>query len=191
MKKSLVLLIIVLLVGTIRGYSQRCLPGQSGIEVFSGWGDGYPLLKKRNLNYTVGGSYFRYMPNFNKWSIGFEYLEKHLCYKCNTVPVIQFLIVGGYYKNILANKVRSLFLNLGGDLLVGYESVNWGNRNFCDGAKLLNKNAFVAGGNIGIELEGYVTNRFLISCRAREKILFNSNKTFNFQYTISLKFIIK
>ena len=126
MRKIGLLVLIVLCIGTIRGFSQRCLPRQSGIEVFSGWGDGYPLLKKRNLNYTVGGSCFRYMPNFNKWSIGFEYFEQHLCYQCNTVPVIQLLIVGGYYKNILANKVRSLFLNLGGNLLVGYESVNWG-----------------------------------------------------------------
>jgi hypothetical protein len=191
MRKIGLLVLIVLCIGTIRGFSQRCLPRQSGIEVFSGWGDGYPLLKKRNLNYTVGGSYFRYMPNFNKWSIGFEYFEQHLCYQCNTVPVIQLLIVGGYYKNILANKARNLFLNLGGNLLVGYESVNWGKRDFCDGAKLLNTDCFVGGGSLGIELEGYMTNRFLISCRAREKMLFNSNKTFNFQYTISLKFIIK
>lgn len=191
MKKSLVLLIIVLLVGTIRGYSQRCLPGQSGIEVFCGWGDGYPLLKQRNLNYTIGVNYFRYAQNQNKWFTGIEYMEKTFCYKCNTVSLNQFLLSGGYSYNFLNNRVKSIFLNVTGTLFAGYESVNWGNRNFCDGAKLLNTNSFIAGGSIGIELESYMTNRFLISLRAREKILFNSMKTLNFQYTISLKFIIK
>jgi len=191
MKKSLVLLIIVLLVGTIRGYSQRCLPGQSGLEVFGGWGDGYPLLKKKNLDYTVGIAYFRYMQNQNKYTVGIEYMGKMFCYKCNSVPLNQFLLSGGYSHNFLSNRVKSLFLNISGTLLVGYESVNWGTKSFCDGAKLLDSNCFVLGGACGIELETYMTNRFLISLRAREKILFNSMKTLNFQYTISLKFIIK
>lgn len=153
MKKSLVLLIIVLLVGTIRGYSQRCLPGQSGLEVFGGLNDGYPLLKKRNLNYTVGISYFRYTQNQNKWFTGIEYMEKTFCYKCNTVPLNQFLLSGGYSYNFLNNRVKSIFLNVTGALFAGYESVNWGKRNFCDGQNCLTRTAFIAGGNIGIELE--------------------------------------
>ena len=191
MKKSLVLLIIVLLVGTIRGYSQRCLPGQSGIEVFGGWGDGYPLMKKKNLDCTVGIAYFRYMQNQNKYTVGIEYMEKMFCYKCNSVPLNQFLLSGGYSHNFLSNRVKSLFLNISGTLLVGYESINWGKKNFCDGAKLLNKNAFVAGGNIGIEFESYVTNRFLFSLQVKEKLLLNSMKTFHFQYGISFKYILR
>ena len=152
MRKSIILLIIVLLVGTIRGYSQRCLPEQSGLEVFGSWGDGYPLMKKKNLDYTVGIAYFRYMQNQNKYTVGIEYMEKMFCYKCNTVPLNQFLLSGGYSYNFLNNRVKSIFLNVTGALFAGYESVNWGNRNFCDGAKLLNKNAFVVGGGIGIEV---------------------------------------
>lgn len=87
--------------------------------------------------------------------------------------------------------MKSLFFNLGGMFFAGYESVNWGVKNFCDGAILKNQNCFIAGGALAVELETYITNRFLVSCRAREKILFNSIKTFHFQYSIGIKFIIK
>ena len=191
MKKLGLLILIVLFIGTIRGVSQRCLSGQWGIKLNYGWGDSYPFLKKKNLDYTIGLSFFRYVQNQNKWSAGIEYTEKRFCYKCNAVPVCQFLISGGYYKNILSNRMKSLFFNLGGMFFAGYESVNWGVKNFCDGAILKNQNCFIAGGALAVELETYITNRFLVSCRAREKILFNSIKTFHFQYSIGIKFIIK
>lgn len=191
MKKIGLLILIVLFIGTIRGFSQRCLSGQWGVELSGGWGDGYPVLKKRNLDYFLGLSFFRYARNQNKWMIGIEYVEKTYCYKCNTVPVCQFLISGGYFTNILSNRVKSLFFNLGGMFLAGYESINWGVRSFCDGASLKDENKFVGGGCLGIELETYITNRFLVSLRAREKILINSVKTFHFEYSIGIKFIIK
>lgn len=191
MKRIGLIVLIVLFIGTIPGFTQRCLPKQWGIEINSGWGDGYPLLKNRNLDYSLGFNLFQYLQNQNKWSYGLEYMEKHLCYKCNTVPVNQFFISGGYWYNILSNRNKSLFFNIGGILLAGYETVNWGRKDFCDGAKLKNKNGFITGGGIALEVETYITNRFLIAVRAREKILIHSIKTFHFQYSISLKLIIK
>lgn len=191
MKKIITLTCIVLFVCTIDGFAQRCLPKQWGVELSGGWGDGYPLLKKKNLDYTIGLSCFRYVQNQNKWSVGLEYTEKHFCYKCNTVPVSLFLLPVGYWYNLLSNRSKSLFFNLGGSLLIGYESINWGVRSFCDGAILKDENKFVGGGSLGIELESYITNRFLVSLRARENILIYSIKTFRFQYSIFIKFIIK
>lgn len=191
MKKLGLLILIVLFIGTIRGFSQRCLSGQWGVELSGGWGDGYPVLKKRNLDYFLGLSFFRYARNQNKWMIGIEYVEKTFCYKCNTVPLNQFLLSPGYSYNLFTNRIKSIFFNLTGGLLLGYESINWGQKNFCDGAILKNRNCFVGGGSLGIELESYITNRFLVSLRAREKILINSVKTFHFQYSIGIKFIIK
>lgn len=190
MKRIGLLILIVLFIGTIRGFSQRCLPKQWGIELNGGWGDGYPLLKKKNLDYSLGLSFFRYAQNQNKWMIGIEYVEKTFCYKCNTIPLNQFLLSPGYSYNVLSNRVKNIFLNLTGGLLLGYESINWGQKNFCDGAILKNRNCFVGGGTLAVELETYITNRFLVSLCAREKILINSIKTFYFQYSISLKFII-
>lgn len=191
MKKLGLLILIVLFIGTIRGFSQRCLSGQWGIELNYGWGDGYPVLKKRNLDYFLGLAFFRYARNQNKWMIGIEYVEKTFCYKCNTVPLNQFLLSPGYSYNLFTNRIKSIFFNLTGGLLLGYESINWGQKNFCDGAILKNRNCFVGGGCLGIELESYITNCFLVSLRTREKILINSVKTFHFQYSIVIKFIIK
>ena len=190
MKRIGLLILIVLFLGTIRGFSQRCLSGQWGVELSGGWGDGYPLLKKKNLDYSLGVSFFRYARNQNKWMIGIEYVEKTFCYKCHTIPLNQFLLSPGYSYNVLSNRVKNIFLNLTGGLLLGYKSINWGQKNFCDGAILKNRNCFVGGGTLAVELETYITNRFLVSLRAREKILINSIKTFYFQYSISLKFII-
>lgn len=190
MKRIGLLILIVLFLGTIRGFSQRCLSGQWGVELSGGWGDGYPLLKKKNLDYSLGLSFFRYAQNQNKWMIGIEYVEKTFCYKCNTIPLNQFLLSPGYSYNVLSNRVKNIFFNLTGGLLLGYESINWGQKNFCDGAILKNQNCFIVGGALGVELETYLTNRFLVSLRAREKILFNSIKTFHFQYTVSFKFVI-
>ena len=191
MKKLGLLILIVLFIGTIRGFSQRCLSGQWGVELSGGWGDGYPVLKKRNLDYFLGLSFFRYARNQNKWMIGIEYVEKTFCYKCNTVPLNQFLLSPGYSYNLFTNRIKSIFFNLTGGLLLGYESINWGQKNFCDGAILKDENKFVGGGSLGIELESYITNRFLVSLRARENILIYSIITFRFQYSISIKFIIK
>ncbi|WP_292268882.1 conjugal transfer protein TraO [Butyricimonas sp.] len=190
MKRIGLLILIVLFLGTIRGFSQRCLSGQWGVELSGGWGDGYPLLKKKDLDYSLGLSFFRYAQNQNKWMIGIEYVEKTFCYKCNTIPLNQFLLSPGYSYNVLSNRIKNIFLNLTGGLLLGYESINWGQKNFCDGAILKNRNCFVGGGTLAIELETYLSNRFLVSLRAREKILFNSIKTFHFQYTVSFKFVI-
>ena len=142
MKKLGLLILIVLFIGTIRGFSQRCLSGQWGVELSGGWGDGYPLIKNRSMDYSLGLSFFRYAQNQNKWMIGIEYMEKHFCYKCNTVPVSQFLMPVGYWYNLFTNRIKSIFFNLTGGLLLGYESINWGQKNFCDGAILKNRNCF-------------------------------------------------
>ena len=112
MKRIGLLILIVLFLGTIRGFSQRCLSGQWGIELNGGWGDGYPLLKKKNLDYSLGLSFFRYAQNQNKWMIGIEYVEKTFCYKCNTIPLNQFLLSPGYNYNVLSNRVKNIFFNL-------------------------------------------------------------------------------
>ncbi len=191
MKKMITLTCIVLFVGTIEGFAQRCLPKQWGIELNYGWGDGYPLIKNRNLDYSLGLAFFRYSQRRNKWCLGFEYTEKHFCYKCNTIPLNQFLLSVGYSHNLFSNRMKSIFFNMRCEFLSGYESINWGVRSFCDGASLKDENKFVGGGCMGIELEMYLTNRLMFSCRAREKIFFNSVKTFYFQYSIGIKFIIK
>ena len=74
---------------------------------------------------------------------------------------------------------------------MGYETSNWGNKLLFDGATLRNKDAFIYGGAITVELEAYLTDRIIVLVNTRERILWGSSiGKFHTQFGIGLKFII-
>lgn len=96
-----------------------------------------------------------------------EYLEKHYPYKDLQIPVSQFTGEGGYYMNFLSDRKKAFFLSLGLSALAGYETSNWGDKLLPDGSMLTDKDGFVYGGALTLELESYITDGvvFLISAR--------------------------
>ena len=189
MKKLLFFLLLVFaLYGQVK--AQRFLSGQQGIQITGGMTDGTCGFSQPNA-YYLGAALSTYTNKDNRWVFGGEYLLKQYAYKDSYIPQVQFTAEGGYYLNLLSDKHKTFLLSAGGSLVVGYETSNWGKKLLFDGATLQNKDAFIYGGTITLEVEMYLSDRTILLINSRERILWNSSfGTFHTQYGIGLKFII-
>ena len=89
----------------------------------------------------------------NKWVFGGEYLLKNKPYKEEKIPVAQFMAEGGYYLKVLSDARKTLFVYAGASALSGYETVNWGDKVLHDGAMLHDKDSFIYGGALTLDVE--------------------------------------
>ena len=180
-------IIVALLALTGQANAQRCLRGMRGIELRGGFVDGV----QKSLNYYGGITLSTYTKHGNRWVFGAEYLSKQYAYKQWSIPKAQFTAEGGYYLKVLSDASKTFFLSLGGSALAGYETSRWGDKLLPDGATLLNKDAFIYGGAITLELETYLSDRIVLLLNARERILWGSSiGHFHTQFGMGIKFII-
>ena len=141
--------------------------------------------------YHIGAAYSVYTKNANRWVIGGEYLHKKYDYKDMQIPVEQFTAEGGYYLKFLSDRRKTFFLSLGLSALAGYETSNRSEKLLPDGSTLLDKDCFIYGGALTLELETYLTDRVVLLVNARERMLFGSDiGKFHTQVGMGLKFII-
>jgi len=175
-----------------RAHAQRALPGMRGLELRGGMADGF----HSSANHNETGDYFGaamtvYAKNANKWVFGGEYLQRYHPYRDTRLPVAQFTAEGGYYFKFLSDGSKTVFFSLGGSALAGYETVNWGNKLLPDGATIRNRDAFLYGGAITLEVETYLTDRIVLLLTSRERILWGSTTgKFHTQFGVGLKFMI-
>ena len=173
-------------------HAQRQLPKMRGIQVTAGMTDGiYRSAPDSETGYYFGAAMAIYAKQGNKWVFGGEYLERYYPYRETRLPVTQFTAEGGYFLKIISDPSKTFILSLGGSALVGYETVNWGEKRLHDGATLRNKDAFIGGGAITLEAETYLTDRIVLLVTGRERILWgNSTGRFHTQFGVGVKFII-
>lgn len=193
MKKAVLFIAVALcMVFAGQAYAQRCLPGMRGIQVTGGMVDGiYSSKTKNKTGYYFGAAMATYTKNSNKWMVGVEFMNRYYPYKETRLPMAQFTAEGGYFLKVLSDPSRTFLLSLGGSALVGYETSNWGEKTLYDGSTLRNKDAFIYGGAISLEIEAYLTDRVVLLLTGRERILWgNSTGHFHTQFGIGLKFII-
>lgn len=172
--------------------AQRCLPGMRGIQVTGGMVDGiYSSNNKNETGYYFGAAMATYTKNANKWVFGAEFLNRYYPYKDDRIPVSQFTAEGGYYLKFLSDHNKIVLFSLGGSALAGYETSNWGEKTLFDGSTLRNKDCFLYGGAITLEMETYLTDRVVLLLTTRERILFGTTTGhFHTQFGLGLKFII-
>ena len=130
-------------------YAQRTLPGMRGLEVRAGMADGwYSASGRSTTGYYFGAAMSRYAGRANKWVFGAEYLCRNYPYKAGSIPVAQFTGEGGYYYKFLADGSKTFFLYIGGSALLGYETVNWGDKMLYDGSTIRSREGFLYGGAV-------------------------------------------
>ena len=193
MKRTVFILTIVLCFAFSGGaYAQRCLPGMKGIQVTGGMVDGiYSSSNKNETGYYFGMAMATYTKNANKWVFGAEFLNRYYPYKNDRIPVSQFTAEGGYYLKFLSDPNKIVLFSLGGSVLAGYETSNWGEKLLFDGSTLRNKDRFLYGGAITLEMETYLADRVVLLLTARERILFGSTTgKFHTQFGLGLRIII-
>ena len=80
----------------------------------------------------------------------------------------QFTAEGGYYFKILSDARKIVFVYAGASALAGYEAVNWGKKVLHDGSTLHDRDAFIYGGALTLDVECYVADRIaLLALRLR------------------------
>ena len=190
MKKCLFMIIASLALFTGQAHAQRCLPKMQGIEVKANMADGFKF-GGNDGGYSLGAALSTYTKGGNKWVFGGEYLLKNQPYKEKKIPVAQFTAEGGYYLKVLSDARKMLFVYAGASALAGYEMVNWGDKVLHDGAMLHDKDAFIYGGALTIDVEFYVADRIALLANLRERCLWgNSTGHFYTQFGVGVKFII-
>ena len=185
MKKLLMIGVLALTMG--QASAQRCLPKMQGIELNGGFVDGKTL----SAAFSGGVTLSTYTKNGSKWVFGGEYLQREYGYSDTTIPVAQFTAEGGYYKKLLTDASKTLFVYGGASAQAGYECVNWGERLLPDGATLQDKDAFIYGGALTLNFEVYLSDRLALTGNVRERCLWgNGTGYFHTQYGVGLKLII-
>ena len=91
------------------------------------------------------------------------------------IPVEQFTVEGSYYLKLLSDRQKTFFLSLWLSALAGYETSNRGDKLLPDGATLLDKECFIYGGALTLELETYQIDRMVVLVNTRERMLFGSD----------------
>ena len=166
MKKHIfIMTLFALCLTSFQAHAQRYLPGMKGLQVTAGMADGVHWNSNTDFAYHIG-------KNANRWVIGGEYLHKKYEYKDMRIPVEQFTAEGGYYLKFLSDRRKTFFLSLGLSALAGYETSNRGDKLLPDGTTLSDKDCFIYGGALTLELEAYLTDRVALLLNARERALF-------------------
>ena len=190
MRKYIALIIASLALFTGQAHAQRCLPKMQGIEVRANMVDGFNP-GGNDGGYSLGTALSTYTKGGNKWVFGGEYLLKNKPYKEEKIPVAQFTAEGGYYLKVLSDARKMLFVYAGASALAGYETVNWGDKVLPDGALLRDKDVFIYGGALTLDVEFYVADRVALLANLRERCLWgNSTGHFHTQFGVGVKFII-
>ena len=190
MRKYIAIIIASLALCTGQAHAQRCLPKMQGIEVRANMADGFNP-GGNDGGHSFGAALSTYTKNGNRWVIGGEYLEKHYLYKDLQIPVSQFTGEGGYYLNFLSDRKKTFFLSLGLSALAGYETSNWGDKLLPDGSTLTDKDGFVYGGALTLDVEFYVADRIALLANLRERLLWGGDtRKFHTQFGAGVKIII-
>ena len=177
---------------TDKAHAQRALPGMRGLEVRGGMVDSFYSSDNRNeWGCYFGAAMATYANQANKWVFGAEYLNRYYPYKEGRIPVTQFTGEGGYYYKFLSDGSKTLFFYLGTSALAGYETVNWGDRLLYDGSIIQNRDKFLYGGAITLQVDVYLTDRVILLLTGRERLLWGTTTDrFHTQFGVGLKFMI-
>lgn len=180
------------LVLTDKAHAQRALPAMRGIEIRGGMVDGFHSSDNRNeVGHYFGVAISTYAKNANKWVFGAEYLNRYYPYKEGRIPVAQFTGEGGYYYKFLSDGSKTFFFYLGASAMAGYETVNWGDKLLFDGSTVQNKDSFLYGGAITLQVDVHLTDKVILLLTGRERILWGtSTGHFHTQFGLGLKFMI-
>lgn len=125
----------------------------------------------------------------NQWMFGGEMLKRNIPYRSTHIPLSQY--TGRAVTTIRSFPPRQVLLpELGASALLGYETVNEGDRLLDDGAVLQQCESFIYGGAVTLEAEGYLSDRVVLLVRLRERFVWGSaSRICHFQYGIGVKYI--
>lgn len=151
--------------------AQRCLPGQTGVQLGGGACGGFLLRDGYGAwSFHAELSVVRYVRKTRYWEFGVGYLRKDYPYREAMLPKEQFTAGAGYFVPIVHDRRDNFMAMTGVSGLLGYETVNRGEKRLYDGAALKNRNNFIYGGEITLSGEAYLCDRVALLLTLRERV---------------------
>lgn len=144
MKRMMLILMCFVAIAT-GTYAQRLIPGQRGLQLSIG----VPITENdlfSNGNFTTEIGITINHKRANHWLFGLEYTKKNFAYREKKIPTETFAFEGGYMLNLFSDAGKNVLLNTGITAVLGYETVNRGEKLLYDGATLLENDHFLYGG---------------------------------------------
>ena len=191
-KLAFFLFVVMLALFAGQAHAQRCLPKMRGVRLTAGMADGFYLSSSKNeTGYTFGASLATYTKGGHQWVLGAEYLRRYHLYRERRIPVEQFTGEGGFFSGVLSDGSKTFFLSTGISALAGYETVNGGKKLLFDGSTVRNKDGFIYGGAITLQVETYLSDHLVLLLYGRERCLWGgSTERFHTQYGVGLKIML-
>ena len=156
--------------------AQRCLPGQTGVQLGGGACGGFLLRDKYGAwSFHAELSVVRYVRKTRYWEFGAGYLRKDYPYREAMLPKEQITAGTGYFVPIVRDRRDNFMAMTGVSGLLGYETVNRGEKRLYDGAALKNRNNFIYGGEITLSGEAYLCDRAVLLLMLKERIMGGSS----------------
>lgn len=151
--------------------AQRCLPGQTGVQLGGGACGGFLLRDKYGAwSFHAELSVVRYVRKTRYWEFGARVSEKGLPVSGSDAAKEQFTAGAGYFVPIVRDRRDNFLVTAGLSGLLGYETVNRGGKRLYDGATLVSGNGFVYGGEIALRGEAYLCDRVALLLTLRERV---------------------
>ena len=156
--------------------AQRCLPGQTGVQLGGGACGGFLLRDGYGAwSFHAELSVVRYVRKTRYWEFGVGYLRKDYPYREAMLPKEQFTAGAGYFVPIVRDRRDNFLVTAGLSGLLVYETVNRGEKRLYDGAALKNRNNFIYGGEITLSGEAYLCDRAVLLLMLKERIMGGSS----------------
>ncbi|WP_312296968.1 conjugal transfer protein TraO [Chryseobacterium sp.] len=169
MKKYIIVLILMLI--SIHGYSQRMVYKQKALEVSVG------MLASKDVssNYYVNLTLNSFGRRGNYWIWSTEFQRRTTDYKRWKLPLENYLGEIGYSVQLLSDSRKFITLNAGLTGVAGYEVLNRGDSILSDGALLLNDGGFIFGTAGRLSLETYLSDNIVLLLQARIRVLWGTD----------------
>ncbi|MEG1230022.1 MAG: conjugal transfer protein TraO [Flavobacterium sp.] len=170
--KQIIYIVLMVLLTITTTKAQRMLPKQKGLELSTGSlsnekiGTDYFISVAMTVNGKKG--------NYQIW--GLEYSRILYSYKSARIPQQTITAQGGYSFFLLGNSQKNISLNFALTGIIGYESLNRGERMLYDGAKILSKDNFIYGAGARLSLETHLSDHVILLLQCKTKVLWNTNR---------------
>jgi hypothetical protein len=185
--KRLFFIFILFCVAVPQLAAQRYLHGMRGLQLTAGSVNALNLKKGFHWDFAFS----QYTKRADRWVFGAEYLQKKYPYKNMKIPQSQFTVDAGYYLKFLSDSRKAVFVAIGASVVAGYETINWDSKLLPDGATIHNGDTFLFGGALTLEMEVYLTDKYVLMANIRERLLSGSSVgKLNTQFGIGIKYII-
>lgn len=172
--KRILLFIVMMVAIAAASHAQRLIPGQRGLQLSIG----VPITENKlfeNGNFTTQMAMPIYHKRANQWLFGLEYAKKNFEYKDIQIPAETIVFEGGYLLNLFSDAGKNILFNSGITAVVGYETVNRGEKLLSDGATLLTRDRFVYGGAYHLVLDVFATDNFVFFVKGKCNVLWGSD----------------